>query len=272
MQKADRTSAPGVLALLIGAVISIATTCGPPDRVPPPFFDTGGGGGGGGGGGTEEDVGYTLGDEGAFTLRSVGDTVVRTVRVTLNEDCLTEVPEYLWGYPSGWVVLAVDVNNGLPDGDTGAEDTAVDTAAEDTAAEDTATDDTATPDTGVDTATADTGADDTGADDTADTGADTADTGPAPDARYRVSMTRNDGVVVLDDRFRLDGGAATRTNASDLAPFEGCTRDAPCERSWEVAVTLTEGEAIHGTLDVHAHIELCSSGPGDASHISVAVE
>ncbi|MDP2309742.1 MAG: hypothetical protein Q8P18_27225 [Pseudomonadota bacterium] len=275
MSQADGPSSVGLLALLIGAVVSIATTCGPPDPVPPFIFDTGGGGGGGGGGGVEEEVGYTLGDDGAFTLRAEGDTVVRTVRVSLNEDCLTEVPEYLWGYPSGWVILAAEVTNGLADGDTGG----VDTGSGDTGA-DTAVDDSASGDTAADTASGDTSADTDTAADTAseDTAADTAtddtavDTGPAPDARFRVAIVDQDGIVVLDDAFRLDGEAPTRVDVSDLVPFLGCVRDTPCERTWEVAVTLTEGEAAHGTLDVHAHIELCSSGPGDASHIAVAVE
>ncbi|MDP2314437.1 MAG: hypothetical protein Q8P41_16160 [Pseudomonadota bacterium] len=299
MSQEQGVSSYGLLALAIGVVLSVATTCGPSERLPQLVPDTGGGGGAV----VEEEIGYTVDTSTAFALHGEGDSVVRTVHVTLTADCLAEVEAYAWGYPTGWAVMGVSLEQGTAPGDTGGADTGADTGADsgadsagdsgggETGAPDTAVDtgmDTATDTGALDTGAVDTGVIDTGVIDTAtDTGAadtgvidtatdtaslDTADTGPPPDARFRVNVVRNDGLVVLDDGFGLYGEEVTHAFASDLEAFRGCVRDLPCERTWEVRVTLTQGEDAYGDLGVHSRIQMCSSGPGDAADISVTVD
>ncbi len=287
MQRSPRLSPYGLIALLSGAVISTATTCGPPDPVgdtvpipvdtgedwPPP---------------SEPEVGFTVIEEGTVDLRGVGDVVERTVRVTLSERCLTEVPEYGWGYPTGWIVFAYELTAGAGDtgGDSGGGDSGVDTAPADTA--DTATsaaDDTAADTATTDTAAVDTGAVDTGAVDTGepvDTGApDTAapvdtgwgDTGgPPSDARVLVEVIESDGGTLGDARVRLFGEATTRDSLTTERPYATCARDAACEAVWTMRFTLVEGEAVHGDLDAHVRLNLCSSGDPQESDLAVVIE
>jgi hypothetical protein len=342
MNAANQMSRPGLLVLVIGLGLSIATTCADPSPAP---FDTGRSDTGGGG-----SLGVTVRAYGDVSLVGAGATAVRTVRVTLPAGCLAEVPEYGWGYPTGWVFFESHLGDGAVDTgggdtadtgasrrhsrfdtadtggpglvDTGAVDTGtasgVDTGAPDTGAVDTGWLDTAFVDTGwvdtgivdtgaVDTGAIDTGAIDTGAIDTAaidtaaidtaaidtggvDTGAvdtgietgtgetgdsaadDTSDTGPDPDARVKIVITRMDALSVADDTYAISTGTTTRGSATDLRPYTPCTRDAACEITWQVAYTLESGEAANGTLEGRARLSMCSSGEPSASDISVVVE
>lgn len=245
----------GVVALLAGAVISTATTCGPPVREDPVVTDTGGWSSGGGT--REPDAGFTVVDDGSFSLRGDGDVATVTVRATLSERCLREVPEYAWGYPTGWLVLAygmaVTPDTGAPE-DSGAAEDSADTGTADTA--------TATP---TDTADTDT--------DTAVT-TDTGDTGWAvgADARVRLVVTEVDGSTLAERRVSLHDTTTLRDRVENDHPFAACARDATCDRAWTVTLTLVEGDAVDGTLDAHVRLNMCSSGDPVASDLTVAVE
>jgi hypothetical protein len=298
----------GLVALLVGAVISTATTCGPPDpRTDGGAVDTAIIPGGGGG---PPDAGFTVVGSGVFEVAEAGAVTDVQVRVTLSERCLMEVPEYGWGYPSGWLVLGYTltaVPGAGPDtGDTAADTaTSVDTGADTGAPVDTAdtatsadtgapvdtsssgdTADTDAPDTGasedtapsddtgapVDTSTSgDTSAPDTSAPDTSDTGwGDTG--GPPPDARVRVTATNPDGGLLGEARLRLVGETPERGGFTTERPYVTCTADARCELTWTLAFALVDGAAARGELEANARLNLCSSGEPITSDITVVVE
>lgn len=248
----------GVLALLAGAVVSTATTCGPPVREDPVVTDTGGWSSGGGS--REPDAGFTVVDDGSFSLRGEGDVATVTVHATLSERCLREVPEYAWGYPTGWLVLAyglgVTTDTGAPD-DSGATDDTADTGTAGTDTSDTDTGDTA----------------DTSDTDTA-TPADTGDTGWAvgADARVRLVVTEVDGSTLAEHRVSLHDTTTLRDRVENDHPFAACARDTACDRAWTVTLTLVEGDAVDGTLDAHVRLNMCSSGDPVAADLTVAVE
>lgn len=275
-------------ALIIGTCLSVATTCGPPE--PGTFrFDTGSYGRDTGY--TEPDYGFTVVASTPVALEGVGDTEVHTVHVTLDDRCTMEVPEYSWGYPTGWVLGSAVLEEGPADTGGTTEDTDT-TPPDDTATStDTGSDTGTSVDTGADSGTVDTGSIDTGSVDTGsidtgtvDTGTiDTSaggdtgfwgwDTGEAPPAaKVRIDMVRSDGTVLPPVRLRMPEDGSARDAVFDETPFTPCGRDEVCTLDWTVTFTLVEGEAVHGVLDTNVRLRMCSSGPPLTSDLTLTVD
>jgi hypothetical protein len=303
----SRVSVRGVISVLVGAVVSTATTCGPPDPVP----DTGARETGF----TEPDVSISAIDNARFELRGAGAETTIQLRATLSARCLAEVPEYLWGYPAGSLQVSYEASNvstedtaaampappwELDSGDTGGADTATpdsgarDTGASDTGGWDSGTSDTGAPDTGVsdtaswDTSTSDTGTSDTGTSDTgsvdtgaldtgrSDTGAGdtgTSDSGePSLDARLRVEILASDGTSEGDDRIRVPDGSTAASALTVESAWRACVRDTSCELTWTVRLTLEEGSALDGQVTAEGRLNICSSGDPEAGDLTLVVE
>lgn len=70
--------------------------------------------------------------DGTFVVEGVGDVAVVTVQATLSQRCLSESPDYFWGYPTGWASLwhrlrtdaTTTADTGLPS-DTAADEVVV---------------------------------------------------------------------------------------------------------------------------------------------------
>jgi hypothetical protein len=282
-----------VLAVLLGAVVSIATQCGPHDPTQT-LGDTGVPPGGWGDTDDGPEPGFTLTEDAEIHLVGAGATASVNIRASLSERCLSTSPDYAWGYPTGWAVFTVELDEGPPAAppDTGAPDTGghVDTAVSvdtgDTGAPDTGGElDTAvsvdTGDTGApDTGTSDTGAPDTGASDTgaSDTGA--SDTGASPDsgdtavyaARVALRVTALDGEVVYDETLGVEAGVRLREAVDVSRPYAACEPDAACEVGWALELRLVDGAELHGDLDAHVRIDMCSVGEPVDSDLTLVLE
>jgi hypothetical protein len=296
-------SVPGALTMVVGLMLSIASICG--DPLPPDtglVLDTGT---------PREDIGFTLDGSGVVNLVGDGTTQVVTVRTTLPASCLATVPDYGWGYPTGWLQLGWDLQTGPGDtgggggtetggadtggAETGGADTAaarppsvddsgVDTATAadtgetggmDTGAADTGIVDTGVVDTNtVDTGVLDTGTLDTGPVDTGDTSLDTADSAvdTGPASDARVKV-----VVTRSDALEV---SSTTMRLYDGASEHGSATDntpyKPCVADEECVVTWQVAFTLAAGESAHgtldAHARLRMCSSGEATESDMVLE
>jgi hypothetical protein len=263
------------LAMLAGAVASVATTTDTAvEKEPEPLDDTG----------TAFDGSRGWSDT-ARADAGACESVDVAVTASLAEACLATPEADAWVAPAAtveiaWTVRVEDADDTGEPGDSGeAPDTAWDGGGGpswlgDTGDTSSDTSGETAGDTSGDTA-GDTG--DTSSGDTGDTSGDTAgDTGDtcvaAEEATVRISVRDTAGGTL----FETAGAAASGDPFSGTwtvdPAFSGCAADAPCDEAWTLSVVVEGGGPVEASVTGTLTLDACSAGNTSADSGAITVE